>query len=74
MNDVLDYNSTLQGFTELGATWANEIEIGMNHAPGAGPVNLQSRTILLCHGCPLHTAKAHFTDLQYKYVFLKWYM
>ena len=35
MNDVLGQNSALKGYTEPETTWANKMNIGMNHAPGA---------------------------------------
>ena len=36
MNDVLGHNSALQGDIKLETTWANEMNFGMNHIPGAG--------------------------------------
>ena len=37
-------------------TWVNEMNIAMNHAPGAGsiarPVDQQSSALPLCYGCP----------------------
>ena len=39
-----------------GTTWANEMNLVVNHAPGAGsiasPVDLQSDALSLCYGCP----------------------
>ena len=55
MNGVLGHNSALEGYTGLGKTWANEMSVGMNHAPGAGsiarPADLQTSALILCHGC-----------------------
>ena len=42
-------------FTGRVTTWANVMNFGLNHAPGAGsipcPVNLQSSALPLFHGC-----------------------
>ena len=46
MNGVSGHDSALQGFTRLGTTWANEMNVGMNYAPDAG-------SLPLCHGCPM---------------------
>ena len=55
MSSVLGNSSALQGYTGPGTTFANEMNFGMNHAPGARSicqnVNLQS-SVLLCYGCP----------------------
>ena len=52
MNGVLSHDSALQSYTGPGATWANEMNFGMNHAPCAGsiaqPVAQQSKALLLC--------------------------
>ena len=32
------HNSVLQGSTGPGTTWANEMNFGMNHAPGPGSI------------------------------------
>ena len=44
MHDAFHHNSTLQGYTGLETTWANEMNFGVNDAPGAGliaqPFNL----------------------------------
>ena len=56
MNGVINHDSVLQGYTELGTTWANEMNFVMNHAPGAGllarPVDQQSSALTLSYGCP----------------------
>ena len=56
MTGVLDHDSAIQGYTQPGTTWANEMNIVMNHAPGAGSiarlVYQQSSTIPLCYGDP----------------------
>ena len=36
INGALGHNSTLQGYTGQGIIWANEMNFGMKHAPGAG--------------------------------------
>ena len=45
------HNSALKGETGLGTTWANEMNLGMKHAIGAGslarPVDLQSSVLPL---------------------------
>ena len=50
MNDVSGHNSTLLGYTVSGTTWANEMNLVMNHDPGAGsiarPVDPQSTTVI----------------------------
>ena len=49
-------DNTILYYTGPGTTWANEMNFGMNHAPGAGliarPVDLQSSVLPLCHDCP----------------------
>ena len=49
MSGVLDHVAALKGYNGPGTIWANEINFGMNHVPGAGltalPVNLQSTVI-----------------------------
>ena len=51
MNGVLG-----QGYTGPRTTWANEMNFGMKHAPGAGliarPVDLQSSMLPLSCDCP----------------------
>ena len=37
-NIVLAHYSVLLGYTRLGITWANEMNFGMNHGPGAGSI------------------------------------
>ena len=32
------HESALQGYTGPGTTWANEINLGLNHVPGAGSI------------------------------------
>ena len=48
--------SALKGYTGPWTTWATWVKFAMNHAPGAGliarPVDQQSTTLLLYHGCP----------------------
>ena len=48
MNGVIGHDSALQGLTREMATWANEINFDMNHAPGVGliarPVDIYSTT------------------------------
>ena len=55
MNGALGYDFKLQSFTGLGTTRANEMDLGIKHAPGAGslaqPVDLQSSVLPLCYGC-----------------------
>ena len=36
MNGVFSHDSALQGYTGPGTTWANEMNLAMKHAPGAG--------------------------------------
>ena len=36
MNGVLGYESVMYGYTGTETTWANEMNIVMNHAPGLG--------------------------------------
>ena len=59
MNAVLGNNSALEDYAVPWTTWANEINFGMNHAPGAGsiaqPVDLQSNALPLCYECPQYT-------------------
>ena len=54
MNGILGNDSALQGHT--GTTWTNEMNLVMNHAPGAGliapPVDQQSSALPLCYGHP----------------------
>ena len=53
MNGVLGHDSVLYVYTRPGTTWANEMNIVVNHAPGAGsiaqPVNYQSSMLPLYH-------------------------
>ena len=53
INGVLGHNSALTGYTGLGITRANEMNIVMNHVPGAGsiprPVDQQSHVLPLYH-------------------------
>ena len=37
-NGVLGHNAALQGYTGPGTTLANEMNFGMNHAPGTGSI------------------------------------
>ena len=57
MNSLLGHDSVLYGYTRLEATWANEMNFGINDAPGAGlialPVYQQSSELALSYGCPL---------------------
>ena len=57
VNGVLGHDSALQGYTGPGTVWVNEMNFGMNHAPGAGLitriVDLQYSVFLLSYGCPL---------------------
>ena len=54
-----------------GATWANEINFGMNHALGVGsiawPVGLQSSVLSLCYDCP-------WESWWYRICFGMWYL
>ena len=63
MNGVLGYNSALSGYTEQGTIWADKMNFGMNHSPGAGSiawhVYLQSSALTMCYRCP---------QLQYDYL------
>ena len=56
MIGALGHDSAPQGYTGPGTTWANEMNVNINHALGAGslaqPVDLQS-SVLLCYGCPI---------------------
>ena len=62
MNDVSSHshshshNSALECYTRPVTTWANEMNFGRTHAPGAGsiaqPVDLQSSSLLLYHASP----------------------
>ena len=53
-------------------TWANEMNMCMNHASGAGlntrPVNLHPNTLPLCYSCslPLLELTYYYTDLGLK--------
>ena len=38
MNVVLGDDSALHGYTGPGTTWANEMNFGIKHAPGAGSI------------------------------------
>ena len=38
MNSVLGHDAVLAGSTGKGTTWANEMNFGMNHVPGAEPI------------------------------------
>ena len=53
MNGVLGRDSALQGYTGLETTWANKMNIGMNHAPGEGsiaqPFGQQPSALPLCY-------------------------
>ena len=60
INDTKQMNGVsghVQGYTGPGTIWANEMNLVLNHAPGAGsltrPVDQQSSALLLKHGCPL---------------------
>ena len=66
MNAVLGHDSTLLRLycvgdnlceTGPGTTWANEMNLVVKHAPGAGliarPVDQQSNALPLCHRCVL---------------------
>ena len=61
VNDIFGLDSALRDYTGLGTTWANEMNIGVNHAPHAGsiarPVDLQSNTLPLCYDSPLPVYK-----------------
>ena len=52
----LGHDCALLGYTGPRKTWANEMNAGMKHAPGAASitrsVGLQSSALLLCYGCP----------------------
>ena len=56
MIGVLGHDSALYRYTGPGTTWANGINIVMNHASGAGsisrPVDQQSSGLPLYHGHP----------------------
>ena len=39
MNGVAGHDSALQGYAWPGTTWDNEMNFGMNHAPGAGSID-----------------------------------
>ena len=51
MNGVLGHDCALYGYTGPGTTCTNEMNFGMNQAPGAGslarPADRQSSTLLL---------------------------
>ena len=53
MNGVLGHNSALEGYTRQGTTWDNEMNFGMNHAPGVGliarPVDKKSNALPLSY-------------------------
>ena len=38
MNSVVDHDSALYGYPRLVTTWANEMNFGMGHVPGAGSI------------------------------------
>ena len=80
MNGVSGHDSVLYGYTGQGITWANEMNFGMKHAPGAGSitrsVDQTSSVLPLPHGCPLLTfynivqienMKSHDTTIQTSY-------
>ena len=56
MNGILGHDFALLRLYWGRATWANEMNFVMNHAPGAGsivrPVDQQSSVLPLYHGCP----------------------
>ena len=58
MNGVLSHHFALWAYTGPRKSWANELNICMNHAPYAGagsiarPVDLQPSTLPLCYNCP----------------------
>ena len=56
MNGVIGREPAVEGYTRLWTTWSNMMNLGLNHAPGAGlmawPVDLQSSMLPLCYGCP----------------------
>ena len=58
MNGVLGHAAAWKRYTGQGTTWADEMNYGMNHAPGARPiarpVDLQSSMLPLCYSCPLY--------------------
>ena len=46
MNCISNHDSALKAYTGIRTSWANEINFGINHAPGAGsiagPIDRQS--------------------------------
>ena len=56
MLGVVGHDYALQDYTGPWTTWANEMNIVVNHAPGAGsiarPVDQQPSTLPLSCGCP----------------------
>ena len=55
-NDIMRFKARIllcEAVHRLGTTWANEMNIGVKHAPGAGlvacPVYLQSSVLSLCY-------------------------
>ena len=54
MNGVLGHDSALSGYTGPGTTWANEMNFGMEHAPGAGSL----LDMLTCSPVLYHCAMA----------------
>ena len=48
MNGALGHNSVLQGYTVTRTISANEMNIGVNHAPGAGLLLRKEGSIETC--------------------------
>ena len=50
MNTILDPNSALQGYSQPGTSWTNEMHFVTNHVPGAGspvrPVDLSVKLLI----------------------------
>ena len=67
MNGILGLDSALWGYTEPLATWTNEINFDMNHAPGAGSiaqsVDQQSSEIPVYHDRPQTTRREYIENI-----------
>ena len=67
MNGVLGHDSALQVYAGLETTWANEMNLVLNHAPGAGPiarpVGRQFSVLPLYHGCPTPQNRKIYSSL-----------
>ena len=56
MNDVLGHDSVVKLYTEPQTTWANEMNMFLKHALGAGSIVLtvdkHPSSLPLCYRCP----------------------